>query len=90
MNLKMEKANIAVLGLAHVGCVTAACLASLGHRVLGIYRDLHKVREVENGRVPFYEPGLDDLVGENIPAGRLSPPQRPIEFVNRGLPCSTW
>jgi GDP-mannose 6-dehydrogenase len=70
--LKIEKANIAVLGLGYVGCVTAACLASLGHRVWGVDRDRHKVREVENGRAPFYEPGLEDLVRENIQAGRLS------------------
>jgi GDP-mannose 6-dehydrogenase len=68
----MEKAHIAVLGLGYVGCVTAACLASLGHRVFGVDRDRHKVREVENGRAPFYEPGLEDLVRENIRDGRLS------------------
>lgn len=69
----MEKqTQIAVLGLGYVGCVTAACLASLGHRVLGIDRDEHKVREIENGRAPFYEPGLEELVRENIEAGRLS------------------
>jgi GDP-mannose 6-dehydrogenase len=70
--LKIEKAHIAVLGLGYVGCVTAACLASLGHRVLGIDPDRHKVKEVENGRAPFYEPGLEDLIRENIHAGRLS------------------
>jgi GDP-mannose 6-dehydrogenase len=71
--LKIEKpAHIAVLGLGYVGCVTAACLASLGHRVWGIDRDERKVREVENGRAPFYEPGLDHLVRENVEAGRLS------------------
>ncbi len=64
--------NIAVLGLGYVGCVTAACLASLGHRVSGVDRDQHKVGEMENGRAPFYEPGLEDLVRENIRAGRLS------------------
>jgi GDP-mannose 6-dehydrogenase len=64
--------HIAVLGLGYVGCVTAACLASLGHRVSGIDRDEHKVREVQNGRAPFYEPGLEDLVRENVAAGRLS------------------
>ena len=64
--------HIAVLGLGYVGCVTAACLASLGHRVFGIDRDEHKVNEVRNGRAPFYEPGLEDLVRENIRAGRLS------------------
>jgi GDP-mannose 6-dehydrogenase len=65
-------AQIAVLGLGYVGCVTAACLASLGHRVFGIDRDEHKIREVQNGRAPFYEPGLEDLVRENTAAGRLS------------------
>ncbi len=69
----MEKpAHIAVLGLGYVGCVTAACLASLGHRISGVDRDEHKVREIQNGRAPFYEPGLEDLVRENIQAGRLS------------------
>src|SRR5271169_7132089 len=64
--------DIAVLGLGYVGCVTAACLASLGHRVFGIDRDEHKVQEVRNGHAPFYEPGLEDMVRENVAAGRLS------------------
>jgi len=64
--------QVAVLGLGYVGCVTAACLASLGHRVLGIDRDQHKVDNVLNGRAPFYEPGLEELVRENTAAGRLS------------------
>ncbi len=69
----MEKpVPIAVLGLGYVGCVTAACLASLGHRVCGIDRDERKVREVENGRAPFYEPGLEELIRENVAAGRLT------------------
>lgn len=64
--------HIAVLGLGYVGCVTAACLASLGHRVSGIDRDERKVRAVQNGRAPFYEHGLEELVRDNIAAGRLS------------------
>jgi GDP-mannose 6-dehydrogenase len=64
--------QIAVLGLGYVGCVTAACLASLGHRVLGIDRDRHKVDNVLQGRAPFYEPGLEELVRDNVAAGRLS------------------
>ncbi len=71
--MKMEKStNIAVLGLGYVGGVTAACLASLGHRVWGVDPDERKVKEVENGRAPFYEPGLEDLVRENVQTGRLS------------------
>lgn len=65
-------AQIAVLGLGYVGCVTAACFASLGHRVMGIDRDQHKVDNVLAGRAPFYEPGLEPLVRENVAAGRLS------------------
>jgi GDP-mannose 6-dehydrogenase len=73
LSLKTENPNnIAVLGLGYVGCVTAACLASLGHRVFGVDRDEHKVNEVQNGRAPFYEPGLEELVRENTAAGRLS------------------
>lgn len=64
--------QIAVLGLGYVGCVTAACFASLGHRVLGIDRDQHKVDNVLKGHAPFYEPGLEDLVRENTAAGRLT------------------
>ena len=48
-----------MLGLGYVGCVTAACFASLGHRVMGIDRDQHKVDNVLAGRAPFYEPGLE-------------------------------
>jgi GDP-mannose 6-dehydrogenase len=44
----------------------------LGHRVMGIDRDQHKVDNVLAGRAPFYEPGLEDLVRENVARGRLS------------------
>jgi len=67
-----NSSQIAVLGLGYVGCVTAACLASLGHRVLGIDRDPHKVDAVLNGRAPFYEPELEDLVREGIQKGLLT------------------
>ncbi len=67
-----DPAQIAVLGLGYVGCVTAACFASLGHRVMGIDRDQHKVDHVLAGRAPFYEPGLEQLVRENVAAGRLT------------------
>jgi GDP-mannose 6-dehydrogenase len=63
--------QIAVIGLGYVGCVTAACLAQLGHRVIGVDRDEHKVQNVLNGKAPFYEPGLEELVQKNVAAGRL-------------------
>ena len=64
--------TVAVLGLGYVGCVTAACLAKLGHRVTGVDRDEYKVRNVLEGRAPFYEPGLEEIVREMAACGRLS------------------
>jgi len=64
--------QIAVLGLGYVGCVTAACLAHIGHRVVGVDRDPFKVESVLAGRAPFFEPGLEDLVQACVQAGRLS------------------
>ena len=64
--------QIAVVGLGYVGCVTAACLAKLGHRVVGIDKDAHKVENVNARRAPFYEPGLDELLKEAHAAGRVS------------------
>lgn len=71
--MTLEKdTGVAVIGLGYVGCVSAACLASLGWRVTGVDRDAHKVEAVMAGRSPFFEPGLDELVCENAAAGRLS------------------
>lgn len=64
--------EIAVVGLGYVGCVTAACLAGIGHRVIGVDRDAFKVNAVLAGRAPFYEPSLPDLIRDNVAAGRLS------------------
>jgi GDP-mannose 6-dehydrogenase len=63
--------RIAVLGLGYVGCVTAACLAHIGHRVAGVDRDPFKVDSVLSGRAPFFEPDLEDLVRKNVSEGRL-------------------
>jgi len=64
--------QIAVLGLGYVGCVTAACLAHVGHRVVGVDRDQFKVDTVLDGRAPFFEPGLEPLVRDAVAAGRLT------------------
>jgi GDP-mannose 6-dehydrogenase len=63
---------VAVLGLGYVGSVTAAGLAHLGHRVIGVDRDTYKVESIQAGRTPFYEPGLEELIREGCAAGRLS------------------
>ena len=63
---------MAVLGLGYVGSVTAAGLAHLGHRVIGVDRDTYKVESIQAGRTPFYEPGLEELIREGCANGRLS------------------
>ena len=72
-------ARVAVFGLGYVGCVSAACLAELGHQVTGIDSDVHKVNSVREGRAPFYEPGLEALVKSNVDAGRLTTCQTAAE-----------
>jgi GDP-mannose 6-dehydrogenase len=67
-----SSSGVVVVGLGYVGCVSAACLAELGHRVTGVDRDAFKVNSVLAGHAPFYEPGLEDLVRNNVAAGRLS------------------
>jgi len=72
VNASIGETRVAVLGLGYVGSVTAACLAHLGHRVTGVDRDEHKVKSIETGTAPFYEPGLSELIQEGHESGRLS------------------
>ncbi len=72
MDSTTEPSRVAVLGLGYVGCVSAACLAATGHAVCGADRDEHKVSSVRRGAAPFYEPGLEKLVKENVAGGRLT------------------
>lgn len=64
--------RIAVYGLWHLGCVTAACLAEAGHRVVGLDEDEHIVAELRQGRPPLYEPGLAELITQGLSSGKLS------------------
>lgn len=63
--------KIAVLGLGHVGLVTAIMFAEFGHSVLGVDVDPHVKAEIREGRAPFHEPGLDALVAKHVANGRL-------------------
>lgn len=63
--------NITVIGLGYVGMVAVACLADAGHRVLGVDIDHDRISQVRAGQLPFYEPGLEDLLGLALSAGRL-------------------
>jgi UDPglucose 6-dehydrogenase len=63
--------NMGVLGLCHLGSVTAACLASLGHRVVGIDFDEPRVTELSKGMAPIFEPGLEGLIKGGLSSGNL-------------------
>ena len=64
--------RVAVAGLWHLGCVTAACLAAAGHDVAAFDPDPVTVEGLNAGRAPLFEPGLDDLIAEGVKQGRLS------------------
>ena len=68
---KQTPRKICVFGLGYVGSVTAACLTQLGHTVVGVDRDEHKVRSLNEQRAPFFEPHLEELIRESVVAGRL-------------------
>ena len=67
-----SKQNVVVMGLGYVGCVSAACLAEIGHNVLGVDRDTNKVEAVRKAQSPFFEVGLEKLIQKNVVEGRLS------------------
>jgi UDPglucose 6-dehydrogenase len=64
--------RISVIGSGYVGLTTAACFADLGNDVTAIDIDESRIHELKRGRVPFYEPGLEDLIGRNLGERRLS------------------
>jgi GDP-mannose 6-dehydrogenase len=86
----MTPSRIAVFGLGYVGSVTAACLASLGHRVTGVDRDEHKVSQLSAGKAPFYEAGLEDIVKSTAASGLLSAtalPEKALADADIALVC---
>lgn len=63
--------RLTVVGTGYLGAVHAACLAELGHEVLGVDTDPAKVSSLAQGIAPFYEPGLSDLLSRGVRSGRL-------------------
>ena len=63
--------KVCVQGLWHLGSVTAACLASVGHDVVGLDSNQYVISSLSEGKAPLFEPGLDTLISEGIKSGRL-------------------
>jgi UDPglucose 6-dehydrogenase len=64
--------KIAMVGTGYVGLTTGACLAKVGHEVICVDNDADKIEVLNKGGMPIYEPGLQDIVRENVAAKRLS------------------
>jgi UDPglucose 6-dehydrogenase len=64
--------RIAVVGTGYVGLVSGTCFAEFGTDVICVDKDKGKIERLENGEIPIYEPGLEDLVAKQVKAGRLS------------------
>ncbi len=64
--------NIAVIGTGYVGLVTGACFAEFGIHVVCVDKDADKIAELEAGKLPIFEPGLEEVVRRNRQSGRLS------------------
>jgi UDPglucose 6-dehydrogenase len=64
--------RIAMIGAGYVGLVTGACLSDFGHEVVCVDSDRAKIAGLQQSEIPIYEPGLGEIVSNNLKAGRLS------------------
>jgi UDPglucose 6-dehydrogenase len=77
--------KITIIGTGYVGLVSAACFADLGNEVLCLDIDAARIDALNAGRIPIYEPGLDQLVRQNTAAGRLRFTTDTAESVAHGI-----
>ncbi len=66
-----ERPRLTVIGTGYLGATHAVCMAELGYDVLGLDVDQSKVDSLQSGKVPFFEPGLPELLQKNLETGRL-------------------
>jgi UDPglucose 6-dehydrogenase len=63
--------DLAIIGSGYVGLVTGACFADVGHNVICVDNDAQKIKQLQAGEVPIYEPGLEEIIHRNVSAHRL-------------------
>jgi UDPglucose 6-dehydrogenase len=63
--------NVAIIGSGYVGLVTGACFAQVGHQVICVDNNEQKVAALRRGQIPIYEPGLENLIRQNVADRRL-------------------
>ncbi len=76
--------KVTIIGLGYVGITTAVGLSEIGHDVLGYDIDIKRVKELKKGNSPIFEPGLDELLKNNIQSGRLDFTTSPEEAIHHG------
>ena len=64
--------NLSVIGTGYVGLVTSACFADLGHTVIAVDQDAGRLKLLQAGHVPFFEPGLEDVLKRVLRSGRIA------------------
>jgi UDPglucose 6-dehydrogenase len=64
--------RVTMIGTGYVGLVSGACFADFGHTVTCVDKDASKIERLQKGEIPIFEPGLDELVKDNVEQGRLS------------------
>ena len=75
--------KLTIIGTGYVGLVTGACFAEVGHEVICVDNDAAKVKLLQSGGIPIYEPGLEELVQKNVSARRLSFTESTTEGVEK-------
>ncbi|MBH8599050.1 MULTISPECIES: UDP-glucose/GDP-mannose dehydrogenase family protein [unclassified Thermoactinomyces] len=63
--------RLGIIGCGYVGVVTAVCFAEIGHKIICLDCNEQKINDLKKGKLPFYEPGLDELLEENLEKGQI-------------------
>ena len=79
--------NISVIGTGYVGLVAGTCLAGMGNNIICVDNNTQKIKELQQGKVPIYEPGLEELIKVNITENRLSFTDNMDKAVKNSLIC---
>ena len=79
--------KVCVVGTGYVGLVVGTCLAEMGNNVICVDNDLKKLAKLEEGIVPIYEPGLEELIKVNVAEGRLKFSSDLADSVQKSLVC---